>query len=55
MPTLIAARTFAVSPFATDGGNAVYFGGYDANFKPAHNTAWIFRGDLTAVFGQPRR
>jgi hypothetical protein len=55
MPTLIAARTFAVSPFATDGGHAVYFGGYDANFKPAHNTAWIFRGDLAAVFGWPRR
>ena len=55
MPTLIAARAFAVSPFAVDGGNAVYFGGYDANFKPAHNTAWIFRGDLAVVLGPSRR
>jgi hypothetical protein len=50
-PVLIATRTFAVSPFAADGGDVIYMGGYDANFQPAHNTAWVFRGNREAVCG----
>jgi hypothetical protein len=50
-PILIATRTFAVSPFTADGGDVIYLGGYDANFRPAHNTAWIFRGGRDAVCG----
>ena len=45
-PTLIATRTIAVSPFPGDKGEVLYFGGFDCNFLPAHNTAWIYRGEL---------
>lgn len=51
MPLLIATRTIVVSPFAGETGKAIYFGGYDANFIPAHNTAWIFRADLATALG----
>lgn len=40
---LVAARTFAVSPFPAE-AKVVYVGGYDANDTPAHDTAWIARG-----------
>jgi hypothetical protein len=42
-PTLISVRTIVVSPFAEDHGQAFYFGGYDCNMIPSHNTAWIYR------------
>ena len=45
-PTLIATRTIAVSPFPGDKGEVLYFGGFDCNFFSAHNTAWIYRGEL---------
>lgn len=38
----VAVRTIRPSPFAAE-PDAVYFGGYDANKAPAHNTAWIAR------------
>jgi hypothetical protein len=38
---LIATRAIAPSPFAND--NTIYFAGFDANKRPQHNTAWIFR------------
>jgi hypothetical protein len=41
----VAVRTIARSPFPTESG-AVYFGGYDANKAPAHDTAWIARATL---------
>jgi hypothetical protein len=41
---LIATRAIAVSPFAGD-PNRIYFAGFDANKRPAHNTAWIMRAD----------
>lgn len=44
---MVATRTIRASPFAGDRG-AIYFGGYDANKAPAHNTAWIVRGVLGA-------
>jgi len=44
-PTLVAVRAIAVSPFAEDRGNAFYFGGFDCNAVPSHNTAWIYRGE----------
>jgi hypothetical protein len=43
---LVATRTIAVSPFAQE-PDTIYFGGFDANKQPAHNTAWIFRADTT--------
>jgi hypothetical protein len=44
--SLVATRAIAASPFPGD-ADAVYFAGYDANKRPAHNTAWIFRGEAT--------
>ncbi len=43
--TLRGTRCIAVSPFAEDGGNVFYFGGYDTATDESHNTAWIMRGD----------
>jgi len=41
---LVATRTIAPSPFA-GAPELVYFGGFDANKRPAHDTAWILRTD----------
>ncbi len=46
--SLVAVRTIRVSPFAGD-GNAICFGGFDANKAPAHDTGWIVRAPLPAV------
>ena len=48
-PKLVAPRTFVISPFAGDGGRCVYFGGFDANFFDARDTAWIFRASVRTV------
>jgi len=47
-PALTAVRTYAVSPFSND--NAVYMGGYDCNHFPSHDTAWIMRGSMEAIY-----
>jgi hypothetical protein len=40
-----------VSPFPEDKG-AIYFGGYDSNFKEATGMAWIFKADpMTVLYG----
>jgi hypothetical protein len=39
MPRLVSTRTIAVSPFDR---RILYFGGYDPNALPAHNTAWVY-------------
>ena len=49
---LVSVRTIAPSPFAGDA--AIYFGGYDANKAPAHNTAWVARASLATALGAPR-
>ena len=55
-PPLVATRAYALSPFAEDRGQVVYFGGYDCNFKPGSDTAWIFRTSLAnALREQPAR
>jgi hypothetical protein len=43
---LIATRAIAMSPFASD-PDRIYFAGYDANKRAAHDTAWILRADKT--------
>jgi hypothetical protein len=45
---LVATRSIRPSPFPADRG-AVYFAGFDANKAPAHNTAWIARGNLDGL------
>lgn len=49
LPTRVSTRTIGVSPFASDQGNVLYFGGFDCNSQPSHNTVWIYRG--SNVFG----
>jgi len=44
-PQLVSTRVTAVSPFPEDQGKALYFGGYDCNSVPSHNTAWIYRAE----------
>jgi hypothetical protein len=48
-PALEATRAYALSPFAADGGQAVYMGGFDCNFVRCSDTAWIFRADVATV------
>jgi len=48
-PKLVAPRTFVVSPFPDDAGGQVYFAGFDANFFPALDTAWVFRASIETV------
>jgi len=50
-PKLVAPRAYAVSPFPEDAGKVVYFGGFDANFFPSLDTAWIFKASLDVVLG----
>jgi len=45
-PPLVAAYSFAVSPFASDHGRTVYFSGLDANSRIATNLAWIYGTSL---------
>jgi hypothetical protein len=49
---LVSVRTILASPFARQKG-WVYFGGYDANKVPAHNTAWIIGGPEAAAINGP--
>jgi hypothetical protein len=48
-PKLVAPRTFVISPFPDDTGRQVYFAGFDANFFPALDTAWVFRASIETV------
>lgn len=50
-PKLVAPRAYVVSPFPEDGGSSVYFGGFDCNFFPALDTAWVFRASVKTVLG----
>ena len=45
-PPLVAVYSFALSPFASDHGQKIYFSGIDANKKPATNLAWVFSTSL---------
>jgi hypothetical protein len=44
IPSLVAIRTIINSPFADDPKGTIYAGGFDADNKPAHNTAWLYKG-----------
>jgi hypothetical protein len=47
----VAVRTIVLSPFARE-ADTIYFGGFDANKAPAHNTAWIARGSLSDLLSK---
>jgi len=51
-PKLVAPRAFAISPFTQDRGRQIYIGGFDCNFFPARDTAWIFRAPLETLLGE---
>ena len=46
-PNLVSVRSYALSPFPSDNGRVVYFGGYDGNWVKSQDTAWIFRTTLS--------
>jgi len=48
-PMLVAPRALAVSPFPADAGRVVYVGGFDCNFFPARDSAWVFRAPVETV------
>lgn len=50
---LTGCRDIEPSPFEAERGRVFYFCGYDGGAGPSHNTAWIYRGELT-VNDQPR-
>ncbi len=48
MPRLVSTRTIVVSPFDR---KVLYFGGYDPNSLPAHNTGWVFSAPIAVALG----
>jgi hypothetical protein len=40
---LVAVRTIHLSPFPQDMDHVLYMGGYDADYKLTHNSAWLYR------------
>jgi hypothetical protein len=43
-------RGMALSPWASQGDNAVYFSGYDAENTTVHDTGWIVRAPTSVAF-----
>jgi poly(A) polymerase len=50
-PELVSIYTFALSPFS-DPGQTVYLGGYDPNYFPSSDTAWVSSTDLANLVGR---
>lgn len=48
-PKLVAPRAYVVSPFPEHAGRQVYIGGFDCNFFPALDTAWVFRASTATL------
>ena len=51
-PPLEAIRSYAISPFPSDHGNVIYFGGYDADDHLCNDTAWVFSTTLSNALGE---
>lgn len=49
---LNSTRAIALSPYGSDNGQGIYFGGYDADDNPSHNTAYVLKTSLATAFGQ---
>ncbi len=43
---LQSVRTYEVSPFESENGKAVYFGGFVADHGPSPNTAWVYKTSI---------
>ena len=48
--SLVSVRAILASPFPGDG--AVYFAGYDANYTPIHDSAWIARATTSVALSE---
>ena len=48
---LNSTRACQLSPFKSDSNKYLYFGGYDADDNPTHNTAYVLRVPLMTAFG----
>ncbi|CAK0790658.1 unnamed protein product [Prorocentrum cordatum] len=55
-PPLEAVRAFAMSPFPAESasGPVLYTAGFDTNFNPATNMAWIFKANLSLALAPPQ-
>ena len=51
-PELVSVYDIALSPFGEPGRQTVYLGGYDANFFPSSDTAWVYSTDLANLVGK---
>ncbi|HYA57639.1 MAG TPA: hypothetical protein VEH57_04145 [Thermoplasmata archaeon] len=51
-PPLVSTRTYATSPFPSDNGSVIYFGGYDANGHLCLDTAWVFKTTIANALGE---
>jgi hypothetical protein len=51
-PPLVSIRTYAMSPFPSQNGSVIYFGGYDANDHLCLDTAWVFSTTLANALGE---
>lgn len=51
-PELVSVYDIALSPFGEAGGQTVYLGGYDPNFFPSSDTAWVYSTDLANLVGR---
>jgi hypothetical protein len=49
-PYNISLRGMALSPWASQGDNAVYFSGYDAENTTVHDAGWIVRAPTSVAF-----
>jgi hypothetical protein len=52
-PPLVSVRAYAISPFSEDGGSALYVAGYDADWFPTSDSAWIYRVSLATLLRSP--
>jgi poly(A) polymerase len=51
-PELVSVYDIALSPFGEADRQTVYLGGYDPNFFPSSDTAWVYSTDLANLVGR---
>lgn len=51
-PELVSVYDIALSPFGESGRQRIYFAGYDPNFFPSSDTAWVYSTDLANLVGK---
>jgi hypothetical protein len=51
-PELVSVYDIVASPFVESGRQTIYLGGYDANFFPSSDTAWVYSTDFANLVGK---